>query len=802
MKKFFVGILTVCIFLTMGMALTACNSGTTQPEHTHTYASEWSYDENYHWYSATCEHTNEIKGKVTHEFNGNGICTACGYEKGEGEHVHSYSPTWSYNGEYHYHESTCGHEVVSDKALHNFEGDSCSVCPYVREHIHTFDTNLSRDENYHWYAATCGHNVVNGKEEHNFNTNDTCVCGQVAVYTKGLSYAFDDTSKTYTVTGLGETTEKDIVIADSIDGYPVKYIGTQAFKDSNITSITFGKNIAKVESSAFKNCANLVTVNINNDCSLFENECFMNCTSLERIEIPKNSANCSVGTRAFNGCTSLEYADIGSVKYLGSELFVGCSSLVEVVADNITAMGYTIFTGCVNLERFDIPTAVQDLSGNDFDDTKLIKPYNGVKYVGTWAVGLTDNFSSQSLSFKSDTTGIDCYAFENEQITDLYLPASLVHLDGAFGNIKTKLSNIHLEDLESYLRLNIGEWGPVSSLKKYYMFLNGTELNKLVIPESITKIPAGAFYNCLSIVEVVLHDGIEEIGARAFGNCINMNGTEYMNGKYVGVEGGDMTLISIIDKTATTFTFHPNTSVISESAFADSKNLEGIVIPDTVKIIGSAAFAGCSKLESVTLPNSLTEIDERVFYMCTSLKNITIPDGVETVKGGAFYKCTSLTAFPFSSTSKLKTIDDYVTITGFATKFGAFEGSALTEINFPTSLSYIGERAFYNCSGLTNLTIGSSVNTIGRWAFEKSGLVNLTINGTQNTVINQYAFQNSSKLESIDITARWIKGYAFYNCKILNNVQLHDGLTTINQYSFQNCFTLYHHDTFYRNGNR
>lgn len=46
----------------------------------HTYSSEWSYDETYHWHGATCQHTSELKDKEGHIFDGN-VCTVCHYEK-------------------------------------------------------------------------------------------------------------------------------------------------------------------------------------------------------------------------------------------------------------------------------------------------------------------------------------------------------------------------------------------------------------------------------------------------------------------------------------------------------------------------------------------------------------------------------------------------------------------------------------------------------------------------------------------------------------------------------------------------
>lgn len=65
-------------------ALAACgDGGDDKGTHTHTYASVWSHDENYHWHAATCEHANEIKDKAPHTFGDGEVCTVCNYKKEE-----------------------------------------------------------------------------------------------------------------------------------------------------------------------------------------------------------------------------------------------------------------------------------------------------------------------------------------------------------------------------------------------------------------------------------------------------------------------------------------------------------------------------------------------------------------------------------------------------------------------------------------------------------------------------------------------------------------------------------------------
>ncbi len=49
--------------------------------HTHTYSTEWSYNDEYHWHAGNCDHTFKKKDRAKHEFNANNECVYCGYTR-------------------------------------------------------------------------------------------------------------------------------------------------------------------------------------------------------------------------------------------------------------------------------------------------------------------------------------------------------------------------------------------------------------------------------------------------------------------------------------------------------------------------------------------------------------------------------------------------------------------------------------------------------------------------------------------------------------------------------------------------
>ena len=106
------------------------------------------------------------------------------------------------------------------------------------------------------------------------------------------------------------------------------------------------------------------------------------------------------------------------------------------------------------------------------------------------------------------------------------------------------------------------------------------------------------------------------------------------------------------------------------------------------------------------------------------------------VEGGSAYYSDRDDGFICTSNDKL---GDYV-----------FNGcSGLTSLTLPSSVTEIGEGAFLNCRGLTNFTIPSGVTKIGGAAFFCCyGLISLTIPSSV-TAIGSRAFNDCSGLTSI-----------------------------------------------------
>ena len=143
----------------------------------------------------------------------------------------------------------------------------------------------------------------------------------------------------------------------------------------------------------------------------------------------------------------------------------------------------------------------------------------------------------------------------------------------------------------------------------------------------------------------------------------------------------------------------------------------------------------------------------------------------------AFVDCSGLTSL---------TIPSSVTSIGY----GAFEGcSGLTSLTIPSGVTSIGFYVFSGCSGLTSLTIPSGVTSIGDRAFYGcSGLTSITIPSSV-TSIGSETFRGCSGLTSLTIPSgvTSIGDYAFEGCSGLTSLTIPSGVTSIGDYAFEGC---------------
>ncbi len=616
----------------------------------------------------------------------------------------------------------------------------------------------------------------------------------------------------YILTSIGECDDTDVCIPHSLYNeelnalLPVREIESYAFSQNNqITHLTIPDSIHKIGKNAFRGCTSLKSIKLPfigetenhiahfsyifysqadsvpesltqvfvTNCTSIYGYAFAGCSNLTRITLANSVM--SIDNSAFYGCSSLTSIEIPySVISIGDSAFSGCSSLTSVVIpDSVTTISKYAFSDCRSLTSVVIPDSVTTIGYEAFRNctslTSVVIP-DSVTTIGSSAFSCCDSLTSVVIGNSVTTIGYDafyyCDSLTSVYITDIAAWCG-IEFKGSYSNPLFYAENLYLNGtLVEDLVIPEGVTTIGSSA-----FYNCSNLTSVVIPDSVTTIGSSAFSGCSSLTSVTIGNGVKTIGDWAFAYCDSLTSVaignsvttisdlaffscdslkynEYDNAYYLGNENNPyLLLVAARNKNITSVTIHKDTRLIYSNAFYGCSSLTSVVIPDSVTTIGSSAFSGCSSLTSVTIGNNVTSIGSYAFYGCDSLTSVTIPDSVTTIGDHTFAYCMSL-----------------------------------VNLNIGKNVSVFGDYAVSVCNSLTNINVSDDNSTY------KSIDGNLYSKDEKSLI--QYAIGKADTIFYIPSGVKTIKKYAFHNCTNLTNIKIPDSVTTIEEYAFYNCIGL------------
>ncbi|MBQ4110281.1 MAG: leucine-rich repeat protein [Clostridia bacterium] len=343
---------------------------------------------------------------------------------------------------------------------------------------------------------------------------------------------------------------------------------------------------------------------------------------------------------------------------------------------------------------------------------------------------------------------------------------------------------------------------PVTTIA-YYSFY-GKNVEKIVIPDSVTTIEFRAFVNCYEVKELTIGTGVKTLEGDAFYNLRKLE-TIYYN----AVNVPDYTYhysgcspfynLGIAAPNGVSLIFGDTVEHIPAYFMFVGNNLykpevSSITIGKNVKSIGNDAFADCTYLTSVYTDSIVhwcsisfaTESSnplyhaKKLYINGSLLENLIIPAGFTNIGDYTFYNASCITSLSVPNT---------------VTSIGqdAFSGcSGLTDVSFSNTLTTIGASAFSRCSNITGIYLPNSVVTIGGSAFSGcSSIKNISL-PAGITTIESNTFAGCSALTEISIPQKVssVGNKTFSGCESLTEITINENISSIGDGAFGGCSAL------------
>ena len=651
--------------------------------------------------------------------------------------------------------------------------------------------------------------------------------------------------KPNTFRGSGLT---QIVIPDQVTS-----IGDDAFENCPyLATVTLGSSLASIGIYAFAGCTGLATLSFGTSAPSIGESAFRGCTGLTTLNLGNAL---SIGAYAFQGCSSLSSVTIpNSVTTIGNYAFENCSGMTSLsLGSSLNSIGYDAFSGCSGLTSVTIPASVTTLGNEAFsncDNLTSVTILSNAVASATYSIsgGLNvvyNNFRSRfgnqvtSYTLGPNVTAIGDYAFDYcSGMHSVTIPGSVTSIGQyAFSNCSGLTRTNFTGNLAGWCNISFSNEYSNPLYYAHNLYINNvlvttTSFNLTTTP-SVTIIKPYAFIRCTGLQSVIIPSTVSSIGNYAFEGCnaltsVTIRSNTVASASYTSYNN----FKTIFGDQVQSYTFAGNTlTSIGSYALSGCSGMTSVTIPGSVTSIGQYAFSNCSGLTRTDYTGSLAEwcnisfsneysnplyyahnlyinnvlkttenltlsvntIKSYAFEGCTGLTSVTI-NTAGSIGNHAFEGCTGLTSVTLRSPDVVSAT--YTSSNNFGTIFGnQVESYTIMSLLASNPITSIGNYAFYNCSGMTSLSMSSGLNavtSIGQYAFYNcSGLTSVTLPSTVQSIGN-YLFYGCSGLTSVIIpnSVTSIGQYAFSGCSGLTSVTIGSSVTSIGQYAFSGCSSL------------
>ena len=649
---------------------------------------------------------------------------------------------------------------------------------------------------------------------------------------------------------MGSGSESDVSIPSGTET-----VGEYAFyNQKGLKTIILPASMKKIEAHAFSGCTNLSKKMVKGagwaSISVLDDNEPIKTASQENYITEGNFAGNQMDWELDDGTLTViarAQSDIPDFKANDLPPWYHCrTDIKELSGEDVTSVGNYAFYGCRLLQQivkryptfnFGLNTGLTSIGsfafGNcsslkDFfgytDDPESGTPY-GVKFDASGGTVKKDAFNGCTALKIIDTRDQkvkleagafnNCPALENINIgNNTEFKAPITDTPNALETLTVADENPnYMDDSEHHYIVNKDTEGKAGNTLLY------ATKYCTDIPDGIKTIGEGAFYGLSSLESLTIPYSVEEIKDNAFYGCKGLKQVNYMGNKdawgkitvgkgndilksvkinYVATKGEIKTdkgtlAWEIVDKVVSGVTKKTLVLTVKEGSFteipdydeekdmrwsASATRIERVE-DESKKItaVGSYAFSNFTRVtnEDFYLPK-LTVAGEAAFRNCDSLENVINPGTIEAIGDSAFADCSGITEI--SGLDKVKTIGK-----------GAFSGcDSLEKITVPKDVETIGDGVLKDCKKLTDIIV-------------EAGCVNFVGNAGNEILLEKSAEGSSLRIIAVvpSVTSLDLSGFdgitvigegAFSGCASLKSIILPDTLKEIGDSAFEECESL------------